>query len=140
MGRGAARPGAQVLNRIKAGLTDVPVSRTNFKWGIPMPGDEDHVIYVWIDALFNYLTALGVGVDGDAQVPQLGTHTLGLRLPVRRWRAAERRHPTGRERMGSPTLQTLQDPILLLRWVYFRGDGLPTLPSNAHPLNARVSE
>jgi hypothetical protein len=40
----------------------VPVSRTNFKWGIPMPGDPEHVIYVWIDALFNYLSALGVRV------------------------------------------------------------------------------
>jgi hypothetical protein len=37
------------------------------------------------------------------------------------WRAAERRHPTGRERMGSPSLQTFQDPILLLPWVCFRG-------------------
>jgi len=42
-------------------LQDVPISRTNFSWGIPMPGDEEHVIYVWIDALFNYITALGKG-------------------------------------------------------------------------------
>jgi len=45
---------------VEDGRADVPVSRTNFKWGIPMPGDPDHVIYVWIDALFNYLSALGV--------------------------------------------------------------------------------
>jgi hypothetical protein len=44
----------------------------------------------------------------------------------RRWRAAERRHPTGRERTGSPTLQTHQDPILLLPWLCFRGGGFPT--------------
>src|SRR5262249_29974941 len=43
------------------GLQDVPVSRTNFRWGIPWPGDERHVVYVWIDALLNYVTALGLG-------------------------------------------------------------------------------
>jgi hypothetical protein len=43
----------------------------------------------------------------------------------RRWRAAERRHPAGHERMGSPTLQTLQDPILLLPWLCSRGGGFP---------------
>ena len=50
----------EVLGRIREGLQDVPVSRTNFSWGIPMPEDEEHVIYVWIDALFNYATALGL--------------------------------------------------------------------------------
>jgi len=55
----------EIYNRIKDGLQDVPVSRTNFKWGIPMPSDEKHVIYVWIDALFNYLTAINMGVGGD---------------------------------------------------------------------------
>jgi methionine--tRNA ligase len=51
----------EVLGRLKEGLQDVPISRTNFSWGIPVPGDESHVIYVWIDALFNYVTALGLG-------------------------------------------------------------------------------
>jgi methionyl-tRNA synthetase len=51
----------EVLGRLREGLQDVPISRTNFSWGIPMPGDEEHVIYVWIDALFNYITALGLG-------------------------------------------------------------------------------
>ena len=56
----------EVLGRLKKGLQDVPISRTNFSWGIPMPRDEEHVIYVWIDALFNYITALGLGeVDSD---------------------------------------------------------------------------
>jgi methionyl-tRNA synthetase len=56
----------EMLGRIREGLNDVPVSRTNFSWGIPVPGDESHVIYVWIDALFNYITALGLGdADGD---------------------------------------------------------------------------
>ncbi len=51
----------EVLGRLREGLQDVPVTRTNFTWGIPFPGDEKHVIYVWIDALFNYITALGYG-------------------------------------------------------------------------------
>ncbi|MEE2912729.1 MAG: methionine--tRNA ligase [Planctomycetota bacterium] len=51
----------EVLGRLKEGLQDVPISRTNFTWGIPMPDDPNHVIYVWIDALFNYITALGLG-------------------------------------------------------------------------------
>ncbi|KAK3272078.1 hypothetical protein CYMTET_19600 [Cymbomonas tetramitiformis] len=54
----------EVLNRIKAGLQDVPISRTSFTWGIPMPDDEEHVIYVWIDALFNYISALQLA-EGD---------------------------------------------------------------------------
>ena len=51
----------EVLGRLREGLQDVPITRTNFTWGIPFPGDEKHVIYVWIDALFNYVTALGYG-------------------------------------------------------------------------------
>ncbi|MDP6479539.1 MAG: methionine--tRNA ligase [Phycisphaerales bacterium] len=51
----------EVLGRLREGLQDVPISRTNFTWGIPVPDDESHVIYVWIDALFNYITALGLG-------------------------------------------------------------------------------
>jgi hypothetical protein len=48
-------------------------------------------------------------------------------------RAAERRHPTGRSRTGSPTLQKLQDPILLLPWVCFRGGGFPSKPRRPKP-------
>ena len=51
----------EMLGRLKEDLLDVPISRTNFSWGIPLPTDEEHVIYVWIDALFNYITALGLG-------------------------------------------------------------------------------
>ena len=56
----------EVLGRLREGLQDVPMTRTNFSWGIPMPGDPGHVIYVWIDALFNYITALGLG-DGSVK-------------------------------------------------------------------------
>jgi len=50
----------EVISRVREGLQDVPVSRTNFTWGVPMPDDPRHVIYVWIDALMNYVTALGL--------------------------------------------------------------------------------
>ncbi len=52
-------------NFIKPGLQDLAVSRTSFKWGIPVKNDEDHVIYVWIDALSNYITALGFYGEDD---------------------------------------------------------------------------
>jgi methionyl-tRNA synthetase len=49
----------EVLSFVKGGLRDLSISRTSFKWGVPVPGDEDHVMYVWIDALTNYISALG---------------------------------------------------------------------------------
>eukprot|EP00638_Chattonella_subsalsa_P000698 CAMPEP_0117761656 /NCGR_PEP_ID=MMETSP0947-20121206/17419_1 /TAXON_ID=44440 /ORGANISM="Chattonella subsalsa, Strain CCMP2191" /LENGTH=518 /DNA_ID=CAMNT_0005582707 /DNA_START=279 /DNA_END=1835 /DNA_ORIENTATION=- len=49
----------EVISFVKGGLKDLSVSRTTFKWGVPVPGDEDHVMYVWIDALTNYISALG---------------------------------------------------------------------------------
>ncbi|NLT58753.1 MAG: methionine--tRNA ligase [Clostridiales bacterium] len=53
-------------NFIRPGLEDLCVSRTSFKWGIPVPFDEKHVVYVWVDALSNYITALGYGSDDDS--------------------------------------------------------------------------
>ena len=49
----------EVVSFIKSGLRDQSISRTTLKWGIPLPGDEKHVIYVWFDALINYISALG---------------------------------------------------------------------------------
>lgn len=49
----------EVISFVKGGLQDLSVSRTSFKWGIPVPGDSDHVMYVWLDALANYITAVG---------------------------------------------------------------------------------
>jgi len=49
----------EVRNFVKQGLTDLSISRTSFKWGIPVPGDENHIMYVWLDALTNYITAAG---------------------------------------------------------------------------------
>ena len=54
-----------INNFIKPGLEDLAVSRTSFDWGIPVPNDPKHVIYVWIDALSNYITALGYGSDDE---------------------------------------------------------------------------
>ena len=55
----ASRKHEMINNFIKPGLEDLCVSRTTFNWGIPVPFDEKHVIYVWLDALSNYITALG---------------------------------------------------------------------------------
>jgi methionyl-tRNA synthetase len=49
----------EVISFVKSGLRDLSVSRTTFKWGVPVPGDEAHIMYVWIDALTNYMTAVG---------------------------------------------------------------------------------
>jgi methionyl-tRNA synthetase len=49
----------EVLSFVKGGLKDLSISRTTFNWGVPVPGDDRHVMYVWIDALTNYLTAIG---------------------------------------------------------------------------------
>ena len=49
----------EVTSFVKGGLQDLSVSRTSFKWGIPVPGDEKHIMYVWLDALTNYITAAG---------------------------------------------------------------------------------
>ncbi len=49
----------EVTSFVRAGLTDLSVSRTSLTWGIPVPGDPAHVMYVWVDALTNYITALG---------------------------------------------------------------------------------
>jgi methionyl-tRNA synthetase len=56
----------EVVSFVRGGLKDLSVSRTSFSWGIPVPGDEKHVIYVWLDALANYITALGYGSDDPA--------------------------------------------------------------------------
>ena len=59
------RKNEMVNNFIKPGLQDLCVSRTSFKWGIPVDFDPDHVVYVWVDALSNYITALGYSPDGS---------------------------------------------------------------------------
>ena len=60
-----SRKNEMINNFLKPGLQDLCVSRTSFKWGIPVDFDPDHVVYVWIDALSNYITSLGYDADGN---------------------------------------------------------------------------
>ncbi len=60
-----SRKNEMINNFIKPGLEDLAVSRTTFDWGIKVPGNPKHVIYVWVDALSNYITALGYGTEND---------------------------------------------------------------------------
>lgn len=61
-----SRKNEMMNNFLKVGLQDLCVSRTSFKWGIPVDFDDKHVVYVWIDALTNYITGLGYDVDGNS--------------------------------------------------------------------------
>lgn len=63
-----SRKKEMVNNFLKPGLQDLCVSRSSFKWGVQVPFDKDHVIYVWIDALSNYITALGYSVDEKGEL------------------------------------------------------------------------
>ncbi|WEG12744.1 methionine--tRNA ligase [Pullulanibacillus sp. KACC 23026] len=62
-----SRKNEMINNFIKPGLEDLAVSRTAFEWGIKVPGNPKHVIYVWIDALSNYITALGYDTENDSK-------------------------------------------------------------------------
>jgi methionyl-tRNA synthetase len=62
-----SRKNEMINNFIKPGLEDLAVSRTTFNWGIKVPGNPKHVIYVWIDALSNYITALGYGTENASK-------------------------------------------------------------------------
>ncbi len=57
----------EVRSFVKGGLEDLSISRSSFKWGVPVPGHDGHVMYVWIDALTNYLTALGYPDENGAE-------------------------------------------------------------------------
>lgn len=57
----------EVISFVKTGLKDLSISRTSFKWGIPVPGDDKHIMYVWLDALVNYMTAVGFPDESDPQ-------------------------------------------------------------------------
>ncbi|MBE6564176.1 MAG: methionine--tRNA ligase [Ruminococcaceae bacterium] len=65
-----SRKKEMVNNFLKAGLQDLCVSRTSFKWGIPVTFDDKHVVYVWLDALANYITALGYDIDEQGELYQ----------------------------------------------------------------------
>lgn len=55
----------EVLSFVKGGLRDLSISRTTFSWGVPVPDDEEHIMYVWLDALTNYLTSVGYPNEGE---------------------------------------------------------------------------
>ena len=63
-----SRKKEMINNFIKPGLQDLCVSRSTFKWGVPVPFDDKHVIYVWIDALSNYITGLGYDTETDSEM------------------------------------------------------------------------
>ncbi len=67
----------EILSFVRGGLKDLSISRTSFSWGIPVPGDEKHVMYVWLDALVNYLTAIGYP---DLTGPRAGYWPASLHL------------------------------------------------------------
>jgi methionyl-tRNA synthetase len=56
----------EVISFVKSGLRDLSISRTTFDWGVKVPDDEEHVMYVWVDALTNYITGVGFPDEGDA--------------------------------------------------------------------------
>jgi methionyl-tRNA synthetase len=64
----------EVLSFIRGGLKDLSISRTTFDWGIPVPGNPKHVIYVWLDALANYITAVGYGSNEDAEIAKFNRY------------------------------------------------------------------
>lgn len=67
----------EVLRFVEGGLHDLSVSRTSFKWGIPVPNDPEHVIYVWLDALTNYLTAIGYPDQTQSDFWAESVHVVG---------------------------------------------------------------
>ena len=81
-----------MLSFVRGGLNDLSVSRTTFNWGVPVPGAPGHVMYVWLDALTNYITACVAmvqpaqarGPDGIADVHQHPLEPLMVRLTVSR--------------------------------------------------------
>ncbi len=78
----------EVISFVRGGLKDLSVSRTSFDWGIPVPDDPKHVIYVWMDALANYITALGYGSDAAG-----GPATLRPLLACQPAAGRQRDHP-----------------------------------------------
>ncbi len=68
----------EIMHFVKQGLADLSISRSSFDWGIKIPWDESHVVYVWFEALLNYITAIGYGTD-DANFARRwpGTHIVG---------------------------------------------------------------
>src|SRR3954465_13869494 len=70
----------EVLSKLRAGVDDLSISRATLKWGIPLPNDPGHVLFVWIDALSNYITALGYAAEDRSKFEQFwpaDVHVIG---------------------------------------------------------------
>ena len=73
----------EIRTFVEAGLQDLSISRTSFSWGVPVPDDPKHVMYVWFDALTNYLTVLGFGSDEHERLDRfwpVATHLVGKEI------------------------------------------------------------
>jgi methionyl-tRNA synthetase len=68
----------EVVSFVESGLRDLSVSRTSLKWGVPYPDDDEHVVYVWLDALTNYISALGFGAEDTALFDEYWPATMHL--------------------------------------------------------------
>jgi len=64
----------EVMAFVRGGLRDLSISRSTFKWGVPVPGDPKHIVYVWLDALINYLTAIGYGSEDAEEQKKFGRY------------------------------------------------------------------
>lgn len=73
----------EVISFVQGGLKDLSISRSTFDWGVPFPFDDKHVAYVWVDALINYLSAVGYGAEGEKAADEVAfrwpaqTHVIG---------------------------------------------------------------
>lgn len=70
----------EIISFVKSGLRDLSISRSKFSWGVPVPGDEKHVMYVWIDALANYITSLGFPDKPIDQMMKECVHIVGKEI------------------------------------------------------------
>ena len=130
-----SRANEMLNNFLKPGLQDLCVSRTSFSWGIPVDFDPKHVVYVWIDALSNYITALGYGSENDALFQKYwpaDVHLVGkeiVRFHTIYW-------PIMLHALGLP----LPKQVFAHGWLLFGGDKMSKSKGNvqyAQPVVAR---
>ena len=131
----AARANEMLNNFLRPGLQDLCVSRTSFSWGVPVDFDPKHVVYVWIDALTNYITALGYGTDHDELMQKFwpaNVHLVGkeiVRFHTIYW-------PIMLHALGLP----LPKQVFGHGWLLFGGDRMAKSKGNvqyAQPIVAR---
>lgn len=129
------RANEMLNNFLRPGLQDLCVSRTSFKWGVPVDFDPKHVVYVWIDALSNYITALGYGTDHDELFREFwpaNIHLVGkeiVRFHTIYW-------PIMLHALGLP----LPGQVFAHGWLLFGGDKMSKSKGNieyAEPIVAR---